>query len=528
MLGLELVVVLGIAVLLGSMAAHRYGIPAPVFLLLIGVLLGFMPMLGAIRLPPVVVLLLFLPALLYWESLSTSLREIRSNLVLVAVVTVGLVIATAAAVAAVAHALGMPWTSAWVLGGAIAPTDAAAMAALARNLPRRLVHILRAESLINDGTALVIYSLAVEIAVGQQRPQPAHILGLFLLSYAGGAAAGLVTAWLSVRVRRLLDAPLLENTVSLMTPFTAFLLAELIHASGVLAVVVCGLALSQVGPRVVRADTRTQSFAFWSLSTFALNAALFVLVGLQLPTVVRDLLSTRLRSAVAGVAVVSAVILGVRFACLLAAGHLQRWLDRLTGRPTREIYASDWVIGSMAGFRGAVSLAAALAIPERLHSGAPFPFRDTIIFVTAGVIVVTLLLQGSVLPLVVRRTRAVADTTLEDERHLAETVATEEALAAMDKIAADRGIDRRVVDRMRTEYEKHLRVLRAHGDEKDPNPGRCAEADFRSLRLGLLNRKRQTVVRLRDEQRIDDTALRQIQAQLDAEEIRLSRRDLPE
>ncbi|GII23118.1 Na+/H+ antiporter [Planosporangium mesophilum] len=528
MLGLELVVVLGVAVLLGGMAAHRLGVPAPVFWLLSGVLLGFVPALHAISLPPVVVLLLFLPALLYWESLTTSLREIRSNLVLVALVTIGLVVATAAAVAAVAHALGLPWRPAWVLGGAVAPTDAAAVAALARNLPRRLMHILSAESLINDGTALVIYGIAVSATVSEQRLRPVHVLGLFLLSYAGGAAAGLVTAWLSLRVRRLLDAPLLENTVSLLTPFTAFLLAELVHASGVLAVVVCGLVLSRIGPLVVRADTRVQSFAFWRLSSFALNATLFVLVGLQLPTVLRDLTSVHLRSAVTAVAAVSAVILGVRVACLLVSGHLQRWLDRLTGRPAREIYAGDWLIGSMSGFRGAVSLAAALAVPERVASGAPFPARDEIIFVTAGVIVVSLLLQGPALPLVVRWTRLVADTSVEEERHLAETVATEEALAAMGKIAADRGIDPRVVDRMRAEYEKHLKVLRAHGDEADPNPGRRAESDFRSLRLGLLDRKRQTIVRLRDEERIDDTALRQIQAQLDAEEVRLSRRDLPD
>jgi CPA1 family monovalent cation:H+ antiporter len=175
-----------------------------------------------------------------------------------------------------------------------------------------------------------------------------------------------------------------------------------------------------------------------------------------------------------------------------------------------------------------VSLAAALAVPERLASGAPFPDRDKIVFVTAGVVVVTLVLQGLALPYVVRWARLPADTAIEEERHFAETVATEEALAAMDDIAAERGIDRRVVDRMRTEYEKHLKVLRAHGDEADPNPGHRAEADFRSLRLGLLNRKRQTIVRLRNEQRIDDTALRQIQAQLDAEEVRLSRRDLPD
>jgi CPA1 family monovalent cation:H+ antiporter len=474
------------------------------------------------------VLLLFLPALLYWESLTTSIREIRRNLRLIVLMSTGLVISTAAAVAAVAHAHGMPWGPAWVLGAAVAPTDATAVSVLARVLPRRLVTVLRAESLVNDGTALVIYGLAVAITVGQQRVDAAHVSWRFLLAYAGGAAAGLLTAWLTLRVRRLLDDPLLENVVSLLTPFTAFLLAELIHASGVLAVVVCGLTLSRIAPKVVRADTRQQVFAFWRLATFALNGALFVLVGLQLQTSVRDLTTMRLPRALATVAVISAVVIGVRFAWVFATSYLRRLLDRRAQQRLREMNARARVVAAVSGFRGAVSLAAALAVPEKLASGAPFPDRDKIVFVTSGVIVVTLVVQGLALPLVVRWARLPADTAVEEERHLAETVATEGALAAMDKIAAERGTDHRVVDRMRTEYEKHLGVLRAHGDEADPNPGRRAEADFRSLRLGLLGHKRATVTRLRDEQHIDDTALRQIQAQLDAEEVRLSRRDLPD
>jgi CPA1 family monovalent cation:H+ antiporter len=527
-LGLELVVVLGVAVLLSGMAAHRSGIPRPVLLLASGVLLGFVPALRDIRLPPAVVLLLVLPALLYWESLTTSLREIRSNLRLIALVSVGLVVVTAAAVATVAHALGLPWAPAWVLGAAVAPTDAAAVAVLARMLPRRLMTVLRAESLVNDGTALVIYGLAVGITVGQQHVTPLGVLGRFLLAYVGGALAGLFAAWLAVRARRLLDDPLLENVVSLLTPFTAFLFAELIHASGVLAVVVCGLTLSQVAPRAIRADARLQAFAFWSLSTFALNAALFVLVGLELHAAIRGLTSMRLPSALAAVGMVSAVVIGVRFAWLFLTPRFGQVADRLLRRQPRVVRVRVRAVAAVAGFRGAVSMAAALAVPERLASGAPFPGRDMIIFVTAGVIVVTLVLQGLALPLVVHWTRLPADTAVEEERHLAETVATQEALAAMGGIASRRGVDQQVVDRMRSEYEKHLNVLRGHGEEADPNPGRRAEADFRSLRLGLLDQKRSTVVRLRDEQLIDDTALRQIQAQLDAEEVRLSRRDLPE
>jgi CPA1 family monovalent cation:H+ antiporter len=528
LLGLQLVVVLGIALLACGIAARRFGVAPPVLLLACGALLGFVPSLRAVHLPPQVMLLLFLPALLYWESLTTSLREIRSNLRLIVLMSTGLVIVTAGAVAVVAHTLGMPWGPAWVLGAAVAPTDATAVSVLARALPHRLVTVLRTESLVNDGTALVIYGLAVGITVGQQLVGPIHVAGLFLLAYAAGAAAGLLTAWLTLRVRRLLDDPLLENVVSLLTPFTAFLLAELVHGSGVLAVVVCGLALSRTGPRSIRADARQQAFAFWGLSTFVLNGALFVLVGLQLQTSVRGLASVALPEALATVGVVSAVILGVRIAWVFTTPYLIRGLDRRTQQRLRRIAPRPRVVIAVSGFRGAVSMAAALAVPERLASGAPFPGRDMIVFVTSGVIVVTLVLQGLALPVVVGWARLPTDTAVEEERRLAETVATEEALASMDEIAAELGTDQRVVDRMRTEYDKHLAVLRAHGDEADDNPGRRAEADFRALRLGLLGRKRETVARLRDEERIDDTVLRQIQAHLDAEEVRLSRRDAPD
>jgi CPA1 family monovalent cation:H+ antiporter len=519
-------VVLGVAVLACTVAARRLGIAPPVLLLACGALLGFVPALRAVSLPPQAVLLLFLPALLYWESLTTSLREIRSNLRIIVLMSTVLVIATATAVAAVAHALGLPWGPAWVLGAAVAPTDATAVAVLARALPRRTVTLLRAESLVNDGTALVIYGLAVGITVGQEHLDAAHVSWLFLLAYAGGAASGLLTAWLVLLVRRHLDDPLLENVVSVLTPFAAFLFAELIHGSGVLAVVVCGLALSRAAPLVVRADARQQAFAFWGLSTFVLNAALFVLVGLQLQASVRGLATVAVGQAIAAVAVISAVVIGVRFTWLFTTPYLLRTVDHRPQQRLRRVGARPRVVSAVAGFRGAVSLAAALAVPHTLASGAPFPGRDMIVFVTSGVIVVTLVLQGLVLPAIVRWARLPVDTTVGEERQLAETMATEEALASMAEVAARLGTDEAIVARMRTEYEEHLQVLRADGDGDADNRPRRAAADYAALRLELLARKRATIVRLRDERRIDDTVLRQIQLKLDVEEVRLSRRDV--
>lgn len=529
LLGLELVVVLGVAILACGVLARRFRVAPPVLLLACGALLGLAPALRRVQLPPEVVLLLFLPPLLYWESRTTSLREIRSNLRTIVLMSTVLVMVTAGAVAAMAHGLGVGWGPAWVLGAAVAPTDATAVSVLARVLPRRTVTVLRAESLINDGTALVIYALAVGVTVGADHLSPVHVGWLFLVAYGGGAIAGVVTAWLSAQVRRRLTDPLLGNAAMILTPFTAFLLAQAIHASGVLAVVVCGLMMSQAGPRVVRARTRQQAEAFWSLSVFMLNGALFVLVGVELQTAVRGLASAALTRGLIAVVVVSAAVIGVRFAWLFTMYLIRLLAHRptplsLSGQPMRPVGARGRVVLGVAGFRGAVSLAAALAVPQTVASGAPFPGRDMIVFVTAGVIAVTLA-QALLLPGVVRWARLPRDTVAEQERNLAETLAAEEALAAMPQLADRLGTDPEVVSRLRGEYEKQLRVLRASASGADEDePALRHDQHYTALRLAMLARKRATVVRLRDEHRIDDAVLRQVQAALDLEEVRLARR----
>jgi CPA1 family monovalent cation:H+ antiporter len=422
----------------------------------------------------------------------------------------------------------MPWGPAWVLGAAVAPTDATAVGVFARSLPRRPTTVLRAESLINDGTALVIYGVAVGVTFGDVDLTALNVSGLLVLAYGGGVLAGIVTAWLVVRVRRRLNDRRLESVVSVLTPFSAFLLAELVHASGVVAVVVCGLILSQAGPLLLRADTRQQASAFWSLSTFLLNGALFALVGLELQSAVRGVTAGELINALIIVGLGTAVVVAVRFAFLFSTTYLIRLIDRRPQQRLRRVSNRSRVVSGVAGFRGAVSLAAALAIPAVDAQGQPFAERNLIIFVVSGVIVVTLVVQGLLLPEVVRWARLPRDTSVDEERHFAERSATEEALAAMPEVAADLGIDSAVLGRLRQEYEEHLRVLRARGDDVDDEPALRQEEQYTALRLALLARKRATVVRLRDERRIDDTVLRQVQSQLDIEEVRLSRRDVEE
>ncbi len=522
MLALELVVLLGIAILVCSRLGARTGIAPPILLLAAGALLWFIPSMRAVHLPPETMLLLFLPALLYWEAITTSLRGIRRDLRGIILSSTVLVIASAGAVAAVAHAFGLPWGPAWVLGAALAPTDATAVSVMGRVLPRRNITVLRAESLINDGTALVVYGVAVSITLGEESFSVPRIGWSFLLAYAGGAVAGAVIAWLAVLVRRRLHDPVLINVAIIVTPFAAFWLAEEIGASGVLAVVVAGLIISQIAPRIGRADARRMTETSWTLATFVLNGSLFVLIGLEAQSAVRNLTSVRVVTAVALVLVVAIVLIVVRAGFLFASAYTIRLLDRRPEQRLRRVPNRSRVVSGIAGFRGAVSLAAALAIPESLTSGQPFPDRDAIILVAAGVIAFTLVVQGALLPVVVRWASLPADTLPEQERRFAETRATELALAELPAIADELGTDPDVAERLRNDYEEHLRALAAECDEAN-EPAAQHEQQYSALRLALLARKRAVVVSLRDEHRIDDAVLLQLQTAFDTEEVRLSR-----
>jgi monovalent cation/hydrogen antiporter len=519
MLGLEIVVVLGVAVVMCGALARRFPVAPAILLVLVGVLVGFVPRLRQAGLPPEVVLLLFLPALLYWESLTTSLREIRSNLRVIVLASTALVVATAAAVAVTAHALGMAWGPGWVLGAAVAPTDATAVGVLARALPRRIVTVLRAESLVNDGTALVIYGLAVGVTVGGEKLGVAHVAWLTVLAYGGGIASGALVAVVNWQVRKRMDDPMLENITILVVPFAAFLLADSINASGVLAVVTCGLAMSRLSVRITSATARQQLNAFWSLATTVLSSVLFVLVGLQSQSAVRNLTSVSAGRAIGYVFAVTGVVIGVRWTWMYTTPYAIRAVDRRAVQRTRRIGARQRTVSATTGFRGAVSLAAALAVPAHLHSGAPFPDRDLIIVITSGVIVLTLL-QALMLPRVVRFARLPVDTSVEDERHQAEVTIAEAAANAVDDVAAELGSGPLVVDRVRHDLDKQRKLLAADSAADDPIVQHHDQ--HIALRLALIARQREALLELRDERSIDDIVLRQVQFRLDNEEIQLS------
>ncbi len=512
MIGLQLAVLLGVLLLAGGLLAVRLKVPAPLVLLVLGVAVGFVPAFGDVELPPDIVLLLFLPALLYWESINTSAREIRRNIRVILLSAIPLVLVTVAAVAVLGLGAGLPLAVAITLGAIVGPTDATAVGAVAGPLPRRTSITLRAESLINDGTALTVYAVAIA-AVESGRPLDPGAGSLrFLAAYAGGILIGVAIAFLVRAVRRVVRGnPLLENTVSLLTPFAAYLPAEQLEVSGVLAVVTAGLVLSRFAPRLVSAQTRTQVTGFWTITTWVLNGSLFLLVGFQAHAALEGLGGSPLR--VLGLALSTTLaVIGVRVLWVATMPYVIRALDRRPVQRTLRVPIRQRTVSMWAGFRGAVSLAAALALPPE------FPFRNELVAVTLVVILVTLLVQGLTLPAVVRWARLPADPTEADEERRASRAAVEAGIQIIPEAAERLGTSNDIRDRVLQEARDHL-------DELDASPteqvGTWSLGEEGRLRRAVIDAKREAVVRLRDAGEIDDTVLRRFQQRLDVEELRL-------
>ncbi len=525
---LQVVVTVLIAVVVLGWLAMRLRVTSALVLLVGGVPAGFLAWMYDVKVSPTVIILVVLPALLYWDSLTTSLREIRTNLGLVLLNSLGLVLATAFAVAAVGHALSLSWPAAWILGAVIAPTDASAIGRVAARLPRRTITMLRAESLVSDGTSLVVFMLAVTAAIHPRAFSWSDTPLVFAFSYFGGIAAGLAIAWLAVLARRLARDTLLENGINVLAPFAAFLLAEQLHASGVLAVLACGLMTSHIGPRLVSGRTRLQLRAFWRLAAFLLRGALFVLLGTQLPHAVRGMHTYALHQAVLGIVLIGATAVGTRLVWIVTVSYLTGVLDRRPGCQSRRLPARHRLVLVWSGLRGGTSLATALAVPVTTASGTPFPGRNLIVIVAFGVILVMLLLHGLTLPALVGHADLPDAEEEKLEELIAERAAAEAGLAALPVVAWRLRSPDQVVDLVRATHEYELIEL-GDADRKADEP-RAPSEDEHALRqrrqhdllsAALLPYKRSALVRLRDDGVIDDIVLRRIQAGLDAEELQV-------
>lgn len=463
MQGLEVTVLLGLTILVGTVLAPRVRLALPLVLVILGLVLGFAPELREVQLPPETVLLLFLPVMLFWESLTTSLRSIRRDVRYIVPMSTLLVVASAFAVAGIGVLFGMPWETALILGAAVAPPDATAVAALGRLLPQRMFMKLKAESLTNDGTALVLYAIALSLALGGQ-VTPLSVTASVVVSYLGGVLAGAAVAGLGYLLLRRAESTIVINVALLLIPFGAFLVAEVVHASGVLAVVVAGLIVAYVSPHITTASSRRQAEAAWPFGVFLLNGALFTLIGLEIQYVVHEISAAAIGRLVLVTLAVWAALVLVRYLFQLLAAPFQR----RTGSPLPPgVRGRARVVSTVAGMRGAVSLAIALSVPAVGAAGGGIAGRDEIVFVTAGVILLSLLVQGPLLPAVLRWARMPVDHAADAEYELAERAISGAALAAIDDLAVAHGVGQEIRDRVRSEGYLALELANARALERE-------------------------------------------------------------
>ena len=501
-------------------------VPYPILLVLGGLAAGFAPGVPDLELPPDLVLVALLPPLLYGAAFFTSLRDLRTNLRPIGLLAIGLVLATTVAVALVAHeVVGLPWAAAFTLGAIVSPTDPIAATAIARRLgvPRRIVTVLEGESLVNDATALVAYRVAVGAVVsGSFSLWDAGLR--FVLGALGGILVGLAVGWIVRQVRRRLDDPPVEITISLMTGYFAFLPAEVLGVSGVLAAVTAGVYLGWHTPELTTAEVRLQGNAVWEIGTFVLNAVLFILIGLQLPAILDNLEGTSGRTLLTYGAAIGGTVVAVRILWVFPATYLPRLLSsRIREHDPSPPWQAPALIG-WAGMRGAVSLAAALALPFTTDAGDAFPGRDLVIFLAFCVILVTLVGQGLSLPFAIRLLGLEADgAAAEREEAKARIHAAEAGVARLDELAPEDWVREDTAERLRGMYEFRLSRFSARFDDGDDGAIEERSAAYQRLRRELLEAERQAVVELRRVGRIGDDVMNPILRDLDLEETRLDR-----
>ena len=502
----------------------RLRVPYPILLVLGGLALGFMPGLPDLALPPDLVLVAILPPLLYSSAFFTSLRDLRANVVPISLLAIGLVGATMVGVALVAHAWidDFGWPEAFVLGAVLSPTDAIAATAIARRLevPRRVVTVIEGESLVNDGTALVLYKVAVGIAVSGSFSL-ASASGRLVLNAVGGVLVGLAVGYVVREVRRRTPAAPSSITIAFLTGYFAYLPADAIGVSGVLAVVTAGVFMGWHTPQLTTVETRLQGRAFWEILTFLVNSLLFVLVGLQLPRILDSLAAQSAMSLIRDGALVAAAVIVIR---LLWVFPLM-WLPKLLVRRVRgDEMLADWRLPTLVGWsgmRGAVSLAAALAIPLRTSDGAPFPHRDLIVFLVFCAILVTLVLQGSTLPPLIEALGLRDDSLDRKEEGKARIKAAEAALERLDELIDEDWVREDTAERMRGLYNFRRNRFRARFDEDDDGMIEEQSTSYQRLRRELLEAERGAVIRLRNEGHINDDVMHRVERDLDLEDSRL-------
>jgi monovalent cation/hydrogen antiporter len=505
--------------------ARVLAVPYPIFLVLGGLAMGAIPGVPNLELEPDLVLLIFLPPLLYSASFFTGLKDLRENIRPIGMLSIGLVLATALAVALVAHAVidGMSWPAAFVLGAIVSPTDPVAATAIAGRIgiPRRIVTVVEGEALINDATALVAYKVAVAaVLTGTFSALDAG--AQFLYSGLGGAALGLAIGWVIAQIRERLDDPPVEITIALFSGYAAYLPAEELGLSGVTAAVAIGLYMGSQTSRLTNSTVRMQSDAVWQIITFLLNSILFLLIGLQLPTIIDDLrgadFDTNQLLLYGGV--VTATVIVTRIVWTYVFQYSPYFFR---AGVNRRLKARTIAIVAWMGMRGAVSLAAALALPTTTDAGEPFTERPVILFCVFCVILGTLVLQGLTLPWLIRLLRVAADNSdaLEQEAR-ARLQAAEAALERIDDLEREDWTRDETLERMRGLYRyRRNRFAARFDDDVDDGAIEDRSTVYGRMMFSVIDAQRAAIETMRRAGEISDDVMRTVERDLDLEERRL-------
>ena len=512
-------------VVLFGYLAKKLQTPYPIVLVIGGLLLSFIPGIPRISLNPDLVFLAVLPPLLYHAAWLTSWREFSYHLVSIVLLAFGLVAFTVFGVTQAGHWLlpGFDWRVGLILGAVVAPTDAIAATTIAKRigLPKRIVDLLEGESLLNDATSLLALEFGLALLIGGERPTfTAGLLRLLYLTF-GGIAVGLVLGEIVHQVEDHIEDGPIEIALSLLTPYVAYLAAEAMHASGVLAVVACGLYLSRRSSHFYSPTVRLQAWAVWDSLTFILNGVVFVLIGLQLPYVLDAISEYKPGTLVMYGAGFSALLIALRLIWMYPGAYVanvvrRRILHQKEAMPgARAIFVMGWT-----GMRGVISLAAAIALPQVLASGAPFKQRNMIVFLAFSVILVTLVLQGLTLPWLIRKLGLAGSTTSESEEKEARRAMAEAALQRLEQMGQSDGEKlSEVYDDLAQHYRHRLATLN-DGDAADPTAATLYKG-FVNLSRELIKVERRTAIALRKQRRISDGVLRELEYELDLSEIRL-------
>jgi CPA1 family monovalent cation:H+ antiporter len=521
---IQILLVLLAVLVAAALIARRLHTAPSIVLVVAGVVLALIPGLPPIELGPELVLLVILPPLIYSAGVSMSWREFRFNLRPISLLAFGCVVFTTCAVAAAAHyVLNLPWAVGFLIGAIVAPPDVVAPLAIARplGLPHRLLVVLEGEGLANDATALILYRFAV-VAISTGTFSFPQAAGTFAAIVVGEIAWGIGIGWLSLHARRLARDPRVEIVLSLMTPYLAYWVPEHFGGSGVLATVATGLYVSWNGPLLISSATRLQGVFFWDLIIYVIEGFVFLITGLQARTLVEKAQTFSLRELAVAVLVTTAIAIAARFVWVYPATYLPRWLSpSLRKRDPSPPWTYTFVI-AFTGVRGVVSLAAALAIPLTLANGAPFPNRDLILFITFGVILLTLVGLGLMLPLVIRWLKLGNDRETEEELEYArELVARHEAMEAalrqIEEDAAARGLSDDVLALARARHE-----TRSQQFPKSVDEGWDVAALGARVRMDLITAEREYIYQLLRDGKINDETRRKIERELDLEEAMIA------